>query len=296
MPRIRTHGIELYYETHGAGSGSPLVLIMGLNAQLIHWPAPLVDRLVERGHWVVSFDNRDVGKSTSFAASGPVDLKQLLGEMAQGKPAALPYTLAQMADDVVGLLDALDLPSAHLVGVSLGGRIAQQVAIARSDRVRSLTSIMSTTGAADLPSARPDVLAKLFAPARRDPATSTAAALDLLRTICANDDDFDEARSLAILQRARARGGDLAAGSRQIAAMLLAGDMEHELRRLRIPALVMHGGADPLLPVACGRRTHACIAGSRLWIDEPMGHYLPQRMLIPIADAISDLTEHADRR
>ncbi len=178
----------------------------------------------------------------------------------------------------------------------MGGRIAQHVAIAVPERVRSLTSIMSATGAPDLPMLRPDVLRKLFGPDPTDPDEKLERAVDMHRTICANGDDFDEARVREMLLRARARGSDRACVSRQMAAMFLAGDSEPALRRLRTPALVMHGARDPLVQVECGLRTHACLEGSQLWIDERMGHYLPARVHHTMADATSELTERSDGR
>src|SRR5262245_30053671 len=151
MPRMRSKAVEIYYETHGDRQARPLVLIMGLGAQLIHWPERLIERLVASGHFVVTFDNRDVGLSTSFAAAGKVDFRALLTARANGQPYALPYQMSDMAGDTLALMDALELRSAHVVGMSMGGRVAQLVTIAQRERVRSLTSIMSTTGGPNLP-------------------------------------------------------------------------------------------------------------------------------------------------
>src|SRR5262245_25944732 len=135
MPRTRNKSVEIYYETHGERHGRPLVLIMGLGAQLIHWPERFLARLVASGHFVVTFDNRDLGLSTSFAAAGKVDFRAFLGARAKGEPYALPYQMTEMAEDTLALMDALALPSAHLAGMSMGGRVAQLVAIAQPERV-----------------------------------------------------------------------------------------------------------------------------------------------------------------
>ncbi len=294
MPRTRNERVEIHYETHGQRHARPIVLIMGLGAQLIHGPQPMLDGLVAKGHFVVTFDNRDVGLSTSFSSAGGVDFRELLNAMSRGRPPELPYRLSEMADDALAVMDALELRSAHLVGVSMGGCIAQRVAIARPERVRSLTSIMSTTGGPGLPPSEPHVTALLLSPIPDTPRERAARLIELNRTICANPSDFNEARIRQKMTLAGQRGHDPACVSRQMAAMFAAGSAEPGLRELRTPALVMHGALDPLLPVACGIRTHECLQGSKLWIDERMGHYLPERALASMVDEISELTAASD--
>jgi pimeloyl-ACP methyl ester carboxylesterase len=294
MPRTHNENVELYYETYGERQQRPIVLVMGLGAQLIHWPQTLIDRLVANGHFVVVFDNRDVGLSTSFSGAGKIDFQRFFADLWQGETPELPYRLSEMASDALAVMDALELRSAHLAGVSMGGCIAQRVTIAQRERVRSLTSIMSTTGAWDLPRTHPDVLARLFGPLPDTPAERAARMIELNRAICVNPSDFDEARMRQKMTLAGQRGHDPACVSRQMAAMIAAGSAEPELRELRIPALVMHGALDPLLPVECGIRTHECLQGSTLWLDEQMGHYLPERALGPMVDAISELTARSD--
>ena len=296
MPRARSKNVELHYETHGQRQQRPIVLIMGLGAQLIHWPQPIIDRLVANGHFVVTFDNRDVGLSTSFSSAGKIDFREFLLAISQGRTPELPYPLSEMTQDVLAVMDALELRSAHLLGVSMGGCIAQRVTIAQPERVRSLTSIMSTTGGPNLPPTKPHVTALLFAPLPDAPQERAARLIELNRTICVNPSDFDEPRMRQKMALAAQRGHDPGCVSRQMTAMLAAGSAEAALRELRIPALVMHGALDPLLPVECGIRTHECLHGSKLWIDENMGHYLPERALASMVDAVSELTASSDLR
>ena len=296
MPRTRNKSVEIYYETHGERQGRPLVLIMGLGAQLIHWPEPFLERLVASGHFVVTFDNRDVGFSTSFAAAGKVDFRAFLTARARGEPYPLPYQMTEMADDALALMDALELRSAHLVGMSMGGRVAQLVAIAQPERVRSLTSIMSTTGGPNLPQTYPEVTARLFAPPAADPAERITRAVEMHQAICVNADDFNVPRARHKAALAQQRGFDPFSTGRQMAALMAAGDSEPALRRLRIPALVVHGALDPLLPVGHGLRTHECLQDSELWIDERLGHYLAERVQDELADRIRALAARADAR
>jgi pimeloyl-ACP methyl ester carboxylesterase len=296
VPRTRNQDVEIYYETHGERQGRPLVLVMGLGAQLIHWPEPFIERLVASGHFVVTFDNRDVGFSTSFAAAGKVDFRAFLTARAKGEPYGLPYQMSEMADDTLGLMDALELRSAHFVGMSMGGRVAQLVAIAQPERVRSLTCVMSTTGGPNLPQTYPEVMARLFAPPVTAPEERIQRAVEMHQAICVNPHDFNAERARQKAVAAQQRGLDPFATGRQMAALLAAGDSEPALRRLRIPALVMHGALDPLLPVGHGRRTHECLQDSELWIEEQLGHYLADRVQEGLADRIDALTARADAR
>jgi pimeloyl-ACP methyl ester carboxylesterase len=259
MPHARNQDVEIYYETHGSRQSRPVVLVMGLGMQLIHWPQEFIDRLLALGHFVVLIDNRDVGLSTSFRSAPRIDFRELLIAISQGRRPQLPYRMDDMAQDVLAVLDALELRSAHLVGASMGGCITQRVAIAQPERVRSLTSIMSTTGAADLPKTQPAVTARLFSPLPTTREERVARALDLNLAICVNPSDFDESRMLQKLALAEQRGHDPMCVARQMAALLAGGSTDAGLRQLRVPALIMHGALDPLLPVECGIRIHECL-------------------------------------
>jgi pimeloyl-ACP methyl ester carboxylesterase len=176
----------------------------------------------------------------------------------------------------------------------MGGYISQRLAIAQPERVRSLTAIMSTTGAPDLPKTRPDVTARLFAPPPATREEKIARMLELNRAICANAADFSETRLLEKMTLSEQRGHDPIAVARQMAALLAGGSTDAGLRQLRTPALVMHGALDPLLPVGCGLRIHECLEGSKLWIDENLGHYLAARVIEPMTERISELTAASD--
>ena len=183
MTRVRANGIELEYDSFGSAKGRPLVLVMGLGGQMILWDEGFCEALADRGHYVVRFDNRDVGLSTKFGAAGIPNVLELMQQSAAGKTPAVPYTLDDMADDAAGLLDALGLADVHLVGASMGGMIAQTVAIRHGRRLRSLTSIMSSTGNPSLPQAKPEAMAVLMTPPPTDRAGSLDAAVRTWRTI-----------------------------------------------------------------------------------------------------------------
>ena len=174
MPRARANRIEIEYESIGDPEDPPLLLVMGLGAQMILWPDEFCEALADRGHHVVRFDNRDVGLSTKLDPAGLPDVMGALGAVAQGRPVDAPYRLADMAADAAGLLDALDLPSAHVVGASMGGMIAQTLAYRHPARVKSLVSIMSSTGSPSVPPAKPEVVGRLMMP----PPGNRQAAID----------------------------------------------------------------------------------------------------------------------
>jgi pimeloyl-ACP methyl ester carboxylesterase len=165
MANVRANGIQIEYDTFGNRSGRPLLLVMGLGAQMIHWRAEFCEQLAGAGHFVVRYDNRDVGLSTKFDSAGLPDLAKIMGQMAAGEPISAPYSLDDMAADAFGLLDALDMPAAHICGASMGGMIVQAMAIRNATRVKSLTSIMSSTGNRELPPAKPEAMAALMSPA-----------------------------------------------------------------------------------------------------------------------------------
>ena len=166
MANVQANGIQIEYDTFGKRSGRPLLLVMGLGAQMIHWRAEFCEQLADAGHFVVRYDNRDVGLSTKFDAAGLPDIAAIMTQMAAGEPVSAPYTLNDMADDGFGLLDALDLPAAHICGASMGGMIVQAMAIRQPpNAIKSLTSIMSSTGNRELPPAKPEAMAALMSPA-----------------------------------------------------------------------------------------------------------------------------------
>jgi pimeloyl-ACP methyl ester carboxylesterase len=294
MPRVVSNGIELEYDTFGSPAGRPLLLIMGLSAQMILWEEEFCGLLADRGHFVVRFDNRDIGLSSKSDAGGTPNIPLLFAKSQLGMKVSTPYTLSDMALDTIGLLDALGLRSAHICGASMGARIAHLIAIQHRTRIRSLTSIMSGTGNPKLPPPRPKVAAMLARSPVYERSQVIESAVEMQKLVSGGE--VDEPALRAMMTRAYDRCHHPAGMVRQLAAMLVEPSRVEELRKLSIPALVVHGKDDPLAPVEGALDTHACIAGSKLLLLERMGHELPRVHWTRIIDAISELTQHADVR
>lgn len=282
MAQIRANGIEIEYERFGDEGADPILLVMGLGAQLLDWPEAFCEELASGGHHVIRYDNRDVGLSTKFHEAGIPDLMTLLS----GGDAPVPYTLEDMADDAVALLSALSIDRAHIVGASLGGMIAQTVAIEHPARTHTLTSIMSNTGSPDEPKAAPDVGALLVAPRPTEREARIEQSVNTARAIAGSGFPFDEdsVRKRTALKYDRSRY--TVGAMRQLAAIARQGSREEALRTLAVPTLVIHGADDPLVPVECGRRTADAIPGAKLHIIEGWGHSLPVQVHGEIAGAI----------
>jgi pimeloyl-ACP methyl ester carboxylesterase len=282
MPRVPANGIELEYEAFGHDSDPPLVLIAGLGAQLIDWPAEFCEKLAAHGLRVIRFDNRDAGLSASMDSLGQPDLGAVLG----GDLATVPYRLSDLADDTAGLFDALGIGQAHLVGISMGGMIAQQVAIDHPGRLISLCSISSTTGDPSVGQATPAALGALGRPsaASRDEAIRGSAAGSRVFSSPGFpvSDEYLLARAAAKYDRSNRPAGRM----RQIGAIAAAPDRTEALRSLTIPTVVIHGEADPLVNVSGGRATAAAIPGAELVIIPGMGHDLPRGAWPQIIGAI----------
>ncbi len=291
MPRAAVDDIELEYETFGDASASPLLLVMGLAYQMIEWDERVCRLLAERGFWVIRFDNRDVGLSTKLDNLGIPDVLAALA----GNPVPA-YTLDDMADDAVGLLDVLGVSAAHIVGASMGGMIAQLIAIRHPDRVLSLTSIMSTVGGPNVVQPDANVQLALFTPPgpTRDERIEHSVALRRLINGAGLPFDEDEARRRATLAIDRSFHPDGAL--RQAIAIAAAPDRAPALRELRTPALVIHGDEDPLVPADNGRQTAAALPGSRLMMIPRMGHNLPQRVWPEVLAAVVEVTSAAGTR
>jgi len=297
MPIARNGPVQIYYEQRTPEAGADtsrrtahVLMIMGLGAQLTQWPDRLVSRLVSQGYAVVLLDNRDVGLSSKCAPARDAS--------AQQGPA---YGLDDMADDCICVLDALGLRDVHVIGASLGGMIGQVLAIRYPDRVRSLVSLMSTTGSSAVPGPTPEVTAKLMRrtrPPSRSPEdrrrTAIEYMIDMHRTLAITPEARDLARIQQIVELAYQRDSDPRGTTRQLAAVLVAKDREPALRTLRLPALVIHGEEDPLIRIQGGERTHACIQGSRFVRIPGMGHYMLERALPQIEAEVLDLLEAAE--
>ncbi len=287
MARVTANGIEIEYDEHGPRDAPPLLLVMGLGAQLVRWPMAMVEGLVRRGFRVIRFDNRDVGLSTKFDHLPVPNIVWTAAAARIGLSPAVPYTLADMALDAVGLLDALGIEAAHVVGASMGGMIAQLIAADHPARVRSLTSIMSTTGHPALSRPTMRCTAMLLRHPRGDDLEAIVAhgvaAARMIGGSFPMEDAFMAERIRTETQRNRHPAGFL----RQMAAIVADGDRTRRLARIAAPTLVIHGTADPLVPVAGGRATARAIPGARLMEVAGMGHTLPPQVLPRIVDAIA---------
>jgi pimeloyl-ACP methyl ester carboxylesterase len=268
---------------------------MGLGAQMIRWREAFCGLLADRGHYVVRFDNRDVGLSTKFGEHGPANALAIMQAVAAGEAVETAYSVDDMADDAAGLLDALGIDSAHVCGASMGGMIAQVLAIRHPQKVRSLTSIMSSTGAPDLPAADPEIAALLVQPPAPDRGGAIAATINTQRMIGGKGFEFDETAVRELAERSYDRCYYPEGMTRQLAAILAAPSRLEGLARLDVPTLVIHGSDDRLVPPECGRDTAERIPGAELLMIEGMGHDLPEPVWGRIADAVARNAQKAAR-
>jgi pimeloyl-ACP methyl ester carboxylesterase len=277
------NGIELCYQEMGDADGEPLLLVMGLATQMIAWDERFCSLLAERGFRVVRFDNRDIGRSTRIDSAGvPRRVDMMLG-----RRASAPYLLRDMAADTVGLMDHLEIDAAHVVGASMGGMIAQAVAIEHPERVRSLVSIMSNTGSrwTGMPSRK--AMAVLLG---RPPQGRDAAVERTVRTfgvIGSPGYPFDEERIRQIAGRSYDRGHSAAAVLRQLHAITASGDRTRALHEVHVPTTVIHGNRDPLVRPAGGRATARAIPNARLKMIDGMAHDLPRQLWPVFAEEIA---------
>ena len=290
---VKANGLELTYDTFGDPGAVPLLLIMGLACQMIAWDDDFCAMLAARGHWVIRFDNRDIGLSTKLSQHGVPNIAALLAQSMKGEHVSAPYTLRDMADDTVGLLDALGVASAHVVGASMGGAIAQMVAIHHRHRVRTLISIMATSGAPDLPPPTPAAMAALLTPTPTERQAYIERYLQTWKVLRGAGFPLDESRDTDRASQLHARGIDPAGVARQLAAIIASGSRKSQLATLLAPTLVIHGDADPLVPVACGIDVARTVADAKLVIIEGMGHAMPIPMWPRIVDAIAEHTSGA---
>jgi pimeloyl-ACP methyl ester carboxylesterase len=289
--KVPANGIEIAYETFGDRGDVPLVLVMGFSRQMLGWHEDFCDALRRRGHFVVRFDNRDVGLSTHLDDAPRADIQAGLA----GDTSSASYTLAGMAADTVGLVGALGLDSAHVVGVSMGGMIAQAMAIEHPVRVRSLTSIMSTTGDPELPQPSPEARDVLLAPPARTREEVLDRAVANSRVIGSPRFELDEAEVRERAALAFDRAYDPPGLSRQLLAIWASDDRTPRLADVRAPTLVIHGDRDPLIPLAAGRATAAAVPSARLEVLEGMGHDLPRPLWPRIVQLISEHVAEAER-
>jgi pimeloyl-ACP methyl ester carboxylesterase len=285
LPNITANGIQIEYETSGDPSSPVLLLIMGLSAQLIDWDEEFLARLVEKGLSIIRFDNRDAGLSTKFEDGGIPDMKGAK----KGKGPRIPYTLDEMADDAVGLLDALGIEKAHICGVSMGAMISQIIGYRHPNRVLSLINIMGSTGAPELPEARPDALEMLITPAPKHRGAYIEHAVIMWKIFWGSldfDEEFIRRKAAVSYDRAFYPQGI----ARQHAAIIASGNRRSKLASITVPTLVIHGSEDPLLPPEHGKDIADAIPGAEMLVIDGMGHCLPraawQRMVNAIAGHI----------
>lgn len=284
-------GITLCYETYGERANPTALLIMGLGTQMVAWQEDFCQELAERGLHVVRFDNRDIGRSTKLDQFGVPSRADLL----LGRRSSAPYLLSDMAKDTVGLLDFLELEQAHVVGASMGGMIVQQMAISHSHRLRSMTSIMSTTGSrrSGQPSLKAFGLMLGNPPTSRDQVISHA--VKTFKVIGSPGFPFEEDVVREMAETSYDRGHSAGGVARQLMAILASGDRTQGLHHVQIPSLVIHGTRDPLVKPSGGRATAKAIPGARLMMIDGMGHDLPRDLWPTFAEAIDTNAARADR-
>jgi len=294
MTQARINGIAIEYEIEGAEQGDPLLLIMGLGAQMTRWPPELRHKLVDKGFRVIRFDNRDVGLSQKF--KGAPQIADVVGALNRGAKPDIPYTLDDMAADAIGVLDHLGIKRAHIVGASMGGMIAQLMVADNPERARSLTIIFSSTGNPALPPATPEAMAVITTRAP-DPNAQLDAYLDQMvknaRTIASPGYAFDEQ---GVREPARIdvkRCYEPLGVARQMAAVVASGDRRAKIKAISTPTVVLHGDADPLVPLEGGRDIAAAIADAELRVVPGMGHDIPAALYDVVVDAIARAAERS---
>jgi pimeloyl-ACP methyl ester carboxylesterase len=296
MPNIKKNGIQIEYDTMGDPSSPPLLLIMGLGGQLIHWDDGFCRQLADKGLFIIRYDHRDSGLSTKYEqaeAAGPVDFIDALG---QGRSNDPPYSLNDMADDAVGLLDALEIKKAHICGASMGGMIAQILAIRHPQRLLSLISIYSTTGNPDLPLPEPKAMEALMTPPPTDRRAYIEFNVKTHRAMAGSGYPFDEEFIRNISAKSYDRAHYPPGVARQMLAVMAQENRKADLLSVKVPTLVIHGTTDPLVPAAHGRDTADAISGAQLQLVEGMGHDLPRKdgPWLQVIDAIATHTRQVD--
>ena len=287
MAKFNAECGEIYFEHRGARADPRVLFVHGLGCQLVQWPDSLIDGIVDAGFCAVMFDNRDVGLSDGPAVPAP-SVEALLA--ARGDPSGLTpaYTLSDMAGDVVALLDHLGQGGAHVIGLSMGGMIGQTLAIEHPERVYSLASIMSSTGNPDLPGPRDEVVGALIATVSGGD-TETVVAQNIQAAKVFGGPHYDsEVHGIGRFARHAVERAHRPEGvTRQLAAILTAGDRRDALAGLTMPTLVIHGNADPLVPVEAGRETAAAVPRARFVEIDRLGHDLSEPVIGEIVDAVT---------
>ena len=291
MPRAANNGIEIEFDTIGDPEDEPLLLVMGFTAQMIAWDEKFCQQLADKGFFVIRYDNRDCGLSTHLDGVA-VDMAAILNTRSGGDLPPVPYTLSEMASDGIAVLDALAIDRAHVAGASMGGMIVQTMAIEHPHRVRTVTSIMSTTGELDVGQASPEAMVALLRPPpteRAEAIEGSVSASKLFSSPRYFDEDRARERATAAFDRAFYPEGAL----RQMAAIVASGSRADRLRDVRLPMLVIHGRADTLIAWSGGQRTAELVPAANLVLLNDMGHDLPEPLWPFIVDTIASHAAHA---
>lgn len=289
MNILKVNGIDLAYESYGNKTDETILLIAGLGTQMIRWTVPFCEMLVARGFRVIRFDNRDTGLSTHFSHHPTLNFEALANTLMSGQRPDIPYTLHDMSDDAIGLLDALGIRKAHFVGRSMGGMIAQLAASRYPERVLSLTSIMSTTGNPDLPPTSPEIMALMTRPApnpMEDEEGYLAHSLAFAKRISGTGYPFEVDEYRSLIREEVQRAYDPGSVGRQIAAIAVSGDRRPHLAKVTVPSLIIHGMDDPMFVPACGKDTAQAISGAEFMLLEGMGHDLPAQLFETVVAGI----------
>jgi len=288
---VPANGMQIAFDAFGDPGDRPLLLVMGLGAPMLAWRPEMCALLAGRGFYVIRFDNRDVGRSTHLRDAPPPDV---MAALTRGDVSSASYSLDDMAEDGFGLLDALDLPAAHVLGISMGGMIAQTMAARRPGRVLSLTSVASTPSPA-LSNPKPAAAATLMRPPAAGREAQIAQMVEVSRVIGSPGFPPDDAWRAELAGLVWDQGLDPAGVMRQMMAIYASGDRTEAVRGIGVPALVIHGDSDPLIDVAAGRRTAQLIEGAELLVIPGMGHDLPRQVWPVMADALGRVAGRAER-
>ncbi len=294
MPKAKINNIELEYETFGEPTSKPLLLIMGLGRQMIAWDEELCKQLANCGFYVIRFDNRDVGLSTKFGDAGIPNIIEVVKKVQQGKKPDIPYTLDDMANDAIALIDFLNIESVHVCGASMGGMIAQIITFRNPSRVLSLTSMISSTGNPNLPQAKQEIVQLLYTPIPTERKEYIEESIRRARILHGSEFPFHEEEVRKLRARAYDRNFYPQGFTRHLAAIMTNGNRKPKLRSIKVPTLVIHGKSDPLIPVEGGIDTAEAIPGAELLLINGMGHNIPREVWSQITDKITKNAAKAD--
>ena len=289
MPIIEKNNKKICYETKGCKDDPYLILVMGITGQLVSWPEQFIDSLAGAGFQVITFDNRDVGLSSYYDELGVPNVHEFLNSLRQGEQVAPPYTLADMAEDILLLMDELQIDKAHFAGISMGGQIAQVFALEHPERMLSLILISTTSGDRGLPSPKQEVLDFFFKPKTGNDLDSAINRHVEQYKIYCHPDDFDAAKVRSNCEKIYARAYHPEGNTRQMLANIAAPPREMLLEKLELPTLIIHGDYDPVFLLEHGQSLHNLIKDSELVVVNNMGHILVDKYIATIVQAISKL-------